>query len=144
MSNLDIAIMMACKAHAGQLDKAGEPYILHPLRVMMQFRDDAARTVGVLHDVVEDTSISLDDLRRAGFSEDIVSAIDCLSKKSGESYEEFISRVASNGLSRKVKIADLRDNLDVSRLPSVSEGDLARVEKYHDALFTLLTIENVD
>lgn len=139
MSDIDRAITLAAEAHFGQVDKAGQPYILHPLRLMLKFQYTEEMVVAVLHDVVEDSNISLDDLISHGFSEPIVEAIDCLSRREGESYEEFIKRISINILARKIKIEDLKDNMDLTRLDSVSDKDLDRIVKYHRALRVLLT-----
>jgi hypothetical protein len=127
--NLEKAIAIAVEAHAGQADKAGQPYILHPLRVMMRCGSDDAKTVAVLHDVVEDTGMTLDALRQAGFSDAIVEAVDGMTKRQDESYEDFVRRAGSNPLSREVKIADISDNLNVARLPELNDEDLMRVKK---------------
>lgn len=137
MSNLEKAISLASQAHFGQSDKAGQPYILHPLRVMMRLAADDERIVAVLHDVVEDSNITLDDLLKLGFSEEIVSALDCLTKREGEPYSEFLDRVSTNALARAVKIEDIRDNLDPARLALLPELNVSRVEKYHSALRSL-------
>ncbi|MBF6649046.1 GTP pyrophosphokinase [Methylobacter sp. BlB1] len=134
MSNLDTAISISSRAHAGQIDKAGQPYILHPLRVMFKFQSEHERIVAVLHDVIEDSEISLDDLKKLGFSTTIIEAIDCLTKRGGETYEEFISRVSLNDLAKKIKIEDIKDNMDLTRIDSVNDIDLARIKKYHQAL----------
>lgn len=135
--NLQTAILVACEAHKDQIDKASDPYILHPLRIMFQFDDEQLKIIAVLHDVVEDSQITLDDLRSRGFSYDIVDALDCLTKRSSESYEQFINRVSTNKLAIKVKIADLKDNLKLERLPTLYESDLKRIKKYHKALKVL-------
>jgi len=142
MSDLDKAVAIATKAHAGQLDKAGQPYILHPLRLMFKFQHEIERVIAVLHDVVEDSDVSLDDLKKFGFTPPVIETIDCLSRRIDESYEDFIFRVSSNSLARKIKIEDLKDNLDLTRINSISEKDLARVEKYHKALKLLLGERN--
>ncbi|SDH10980.1 GTP pyrophosphokinase [Pseudomonas abietaniphila] len=134
MNIIDAAIALACRVHAGQVDKSGKPYILHPLRLMLKFDDQDAQVVSVLHDVVEDSDTTLEDLRALGISEDAIEAIDCLSKRPSEQYNDFISRIIPNELARKVKIADIEDNLDLTRLPTLSEKDLLRVAKYHQAL----------
>lgn len=134
MSALDKAIAISSRVHTGQVDKAGQPYILHPLRVMLKFQNEHERIVAVLHDVIEDSEISLDDLKRLGFSTAIIEAIDCLTKRSGETYEEFISRVSLNDLARKIKIEDIKDNMDLTRIGSINDIDLARIKKYHRAL----------
>ena len=144
MADLDKAIGLASKAHAGQRDKAGQPYILHPLRLMLRFQEEIERIVAVLHDVVEDSEVTLDDLRELGFSEQVIGAIDCLSRRVGESYDEFLLRVASNELARKIKIEDLKDNLDLTRVAALSDKDLARVAKYHKALIALLNTTGAD
>lgn len=137
MTFLDQAIAIATKAHAGQVDKAGQPYILHPLRLMLRFKYEAEMIVAVMHDVIEDSSFTLDELKSFGFSDDILTAIECLTKRNGESYESFVSRVLQNDLARKVKIEDIKDNLDLTRLDKVTNKDLIRVEKYHQALKAL-------
>jgi len=134
VSDLDQAISIATKAHAGQLDKAGQPYILHPLRLMFKFQAKDEMIVAVLHDVVEDSSFTLESLKEYGFSEVIINAIESLTKNKGETYEDFVSRVSNNDLARKIKIEDIRDNLDLTRLDKITPKDLARVEKYHLAL----------
>lgn len=139
MSNLDTAIALACRAHAGQVDKAGGAYILHPLRLMLRFDDLDAQMVAVLHDVVEDSDTALADLRALGFAEAVVNAIECLTKQAGEDYTAFIQRLAVNPLARRVKIEDIKDNLNLTRLPALSDKDLARARKYHQALAYLNT-----
>jgi len=134
MNNLEVAIALACKVHAGQVDKSGQPYILHPLRLMLKFQHEDERIVSVLHDVVEDGNVSLNEFRGLGLSESIIEAIDCLSKRPGEPYEDFIRRLSSNELARRVKIEDIRDNLDVTRLSSFEDEDFIRTVKYHKAL----------
>lgn len=139
MTNADMAapfekaIRIAVNAHAGQTDKAGAPYILHPLRIMMKMRDEPAMIVAVLHDVVEDSGCTLDTLRREGFSADIVAAIDHLTRRKAETYEDVISRVRQNRLAVTVKLADLEDNMNTDRLPQPTEQDRARLARYRDA-----------
>lgn len=137
MSNLEQAIAVATKAHAGQVDKAGQPYILHPLRLMFKFEADIEKIVAVMHDVIEDSGLTQDDLKKLGFSDEVIEAIDCLSKKNGEGYDSFILRVSKNNLARKVKIEDIKDNLDLTRLNRITDKDLQRVEKYYRALAVL-------
>ena len=134
---LDKAIQIASSAHENQMDKAGEPYILHPLRLMMQFQDENERITAVLHDVVEDSDVTIDQLSRQGFNEEIIDALERLTKKNGESYGNFIDRITSCSLARKIKIADIEDNLNITRLTKLSQTDLERIEKYHNALNTL-------
>ncbi len=131
---LERAIAIAATAHAGQVDKGGAPYILHPLKVMLRMSSLEERIVAVLHDVVEDCGISLDDLRKEGFSEEVLSAVESVTKVPGESYEDFVERAAQNPIGRVVKLADLEENSDLSRIASPSWEDLERVEKYRRAI----------
>ena len=131
---LERAIAIAAAAHAGQLDKGGAPYILHPLKVMLRMTTLEERIVAVLHDVVEDCDISLDDLRKEGFSEEVLTAIESVTKVPGESYEDFVERAAQNPIGRVVKLADLEENSDLSRIASPSWEDLERIEKYRRAI----------
>jgi len=135
-ATLEDAIALAVEAHRGQKDRAGAPYILHPLRVMYRLGWDApekARMAAVLHDVVEDTPIKLADLRARGFPEEVVAAVDLLSRRPEDSYEQFIERVLPDPIARRVKRADLEDNLEVRRLPAVTAKDAERFEKYRAA-----------
>ncbi|MGE8175046.1 HD domain-containing protein [Pseudomonas fluorescens] len=131
---LERAIAIAAAAHEGQVDKGGSPYILHPLKVMLRVDTLEERIVAVLHDVVEDCGISLDDLRQEGFSETVLAAIESVTKLSGESYELFVERAAQNPIGRVVKLADLEENSDLSRIAQPSWEDLERIEKYRRAI----------
>lgn len=131
--SLEDALALAAKAHKGQRDKAGQPYILHPVRLMLSVPDEPARIVALLHDVVEDTTTTMDDLRAAGYAEDLLAALDCVTRRDTETYEEFIDRLAPNELARRVKLADLADNMDLSRLPAITEKDLVRLQRYKAA-----------
>jgi (p)ppGpp synthase/HD superfamily hydrolase len=133
MATLERAIAIAARMHAGQLDKAGSPYILHPIRMMMRMTTAVEMMAAVLHDVVEDTSTTLEDLRREGFSEELVEAVDCLSRRTGETYEAFVARVAANPTAVRVKLADLADNMDLTRLGEVRQKDLDRLLRYHES-----------
>ena len=124
---------MAVEAHAGQTDKAGEPYILHPLRLMLRFDTSEEMIAAVLHDVIEDTELTLEDLRAAGFSDDVLDAISCLTRNPDESYEAFAQRAKANPIARRVKIADIEDNINVLRLAELSDRSLDRVRRYHGA-----------
>jgi (p)ppGpp synthase/HD superfamily hydrolase len=130
MPTLEDAIALATEAHRGQRGKAGQPYFLHVLRVMFRLDSDMERVVGVLHDVVEDTGRSFDDLRRLGYSEEVLAALECVTKRESESYEQFVERAGSNPVARRVKLADLEDNMDLRRLPAVGEKDLERLGRY--------------
>ena len=134
---LERAIAIAAAAHEGQVDKGGAPYILHPLRVMLRVNTLEERIVAVLHDVVEDCGISFDDLRNEGFSETVLMAIASVTKVPGESYEAFVERAAQNPIGRVVKLADLEENSDLSRIAQPSWEDLERVEKYRRAIGVL-------
>ena len=137
MGKLEEAITIAVEAHKGQRDKFGAPYILHPLRVMARVKTEEEMTVAILHDVVEDTKWTFDRLREAGFSETVVEAIGCVTKRAGESYDSLIERARANPLARQVKIADLEDNMDVRRIPVVTAKDAERLAKYRRAWQTL-------
>ena len=134
---LEDAIVLAAAAHRGQFDKAGMPYILHPLRVMQRVEAYEERIAAVLHDTVEDGGVEL-RLIRHRFGERIADAVDALSRRIGESYSEFIARCAGDPIARVVKLADLYDNLDRTRIPFPSPADEARWEKYTRAKAVLL------
>jgi (p)ppGpp synthase/HD superfamily hydrolase len=134
---LEDAIALAAHSHRGQVDKGGQPYILHVLRVMLRQEDETTRIVGVLHDVLEDTPVTLADLQSAGYAENVCAAVDCLTRRTGETYEEMIERVAANPLARQVKLADLADNLDPKRqvpADSAAEKRHARYAAARDRL----------
>ena len=131
--NLEKAIQIAVDAHAGQTDKAGAPYILHPIRVMLGLRRQKEQIVAVLHDVVEDSRWTLSDLLAEGFNDDVVSAIDALTKRGGEAYNDYLGRVAKNDLAVRVKLEDLRDNSNLHRLVEPTQRDYDRLRRYRDA-----------
>ena len=138
---LEKAIEIAVEAHRGQIDKAGKEYILHPMRVMLRGRNDTEMIVGILHDVVEDTPITIDMLRLEGFSEDILAALECITKRRGESYGTFIDRVLTNPLATQVKLYDMEDNMNRDRIPYPTPKDEARFrkyEKYHKVILQQL------
>lgn len=130
---LSDAIAMAVEAHRGQVDKAGAPYILHPLRLMLQQRDMPRRIAAMLHDVVEDGGVTLETIT-AKFGAEIAAAVDALTHRDGEPYDLFVTRCATDPIARDVKRADIEDNLDLSRLPEITEKDHARAEKYRKVL----------
>ncbi|MFZ5675374.1 MAG: HD domain-containing protein [Pseudomonadota bacterium] len=139
MSTLERAIAIAAEAHAGQVDKAGEPYILHPLRVMMRLETVEDRIVGVLHDVVEDNlTWPLAALRAEGFSDAILQAIDAVTRREDEDYETFVRRAGGNEIGRRVKLADLADNLELARIKTPGPKDHERMERYRKARDILL------
>jgi (p)ppGpp synthase/HD superfamily hydrolase len=141
MSSIEAAITLACKAHQGQIDKGGSPYILHPLRLMLRMSRAAELMAAVMHDVVEDGDVSLQDLRSLSFPESVVSAVDCLTRRKGEDYEGFLKRLAVNPLARRVKMEDLKDNMNLTRLSDVTDKDLKRQEKHKKALQILAELE---
>ncbi len=130
---LEKAIGIAVAAHRGQRDRAGAPYILHPLRVMGRLGSTEEKIVGILHDVVEDTDWTLEALAREGFPPLILEALDCVTKREGEQYPDFVARSAKNPLATKVKLVDLEDNMDLRRNRDVEEKDLPRFRKYVQA-----------
>ncbi len=138
---LEKAIKIAVEAHARQKDKTGRPYILHPLRVMLRGQTDDEKIVGILHDVVEDTPWTLAGLETEGFPKPLLRALDCLTKRENEGYEDFVKRLAPNRLARRVKIADLEDNMDARRLAGFTSKDSKRFAKYIRAWRTLKALE---
>jgi len=124
------AIAIAAAGHHWQKRKDGSPYILHPLRVACALKTEAEQVVAVLHDIVEDSHWTIADLRREGFPEEILQALDCMTEREGESYDDFLTRAASNPISRRVKLADLEDNMNVRDLPQVTQKDAQRLTKY--------------
>ena len=140
MSDLDRAIVIAVEAHAGQFDRAGEPYILHPLRVMMSVSTTEERIVAVLHDVVEDCpEWDLSRLQEEGFSDSVIAGIDSVTKRRGEPYMVFIDRARWDPIGRVVKRADLNDNIDQRRLGKLPKAEADRLHaKYFKALVELL------
>ena len=151
--NLEKAIKIAVEAHAGQVDKGGNPYILHPLRVMLSLNSEEERIVGVLHDVVEDCDgWTWERLKEQGCSDEIIEALQSVSKTPSEEaeyrslnkekkmvhYLEFIERSKANKIGRKVKAADVKDNLDISRIDDITVRDINRLNRYKEALKILL------
>ena len=131
MSTLERAIEIATEAHRGQFDKAGNDYIGHSLRVMAMGKTTDEKIVGVLHDVVEDTDWTFERLAAEGFSEEVLDALLCVTKLSeDEPYDKFIARVKTNPLAGVVKLNDLSDNMDIRRLPYISDKDVKRLKKY--------------
>ena len=137
--NLERAIEIAVSAHKGVFDKGGNPYILHPLRVMMLLTTKDEKIVGVLHDVVEDSEDwDFDKLKAEGFSDTVLDSLRSVTKFSeDEDYDAFIQRGLDNSIGRAVKIADIRDNLDVTRIGELKDKDLKRLNKYKRSLKTL-------
>jgi (p)ppGpp synthase/HD superfamily hydrolase len=134
MDLVEKAIALAVEAHAGEVDKQGKPYILHPLHLMMQMETAEEMITAVLHDVVEDTALTLEDLRQQGFPEAVLEALALLTHDTAStSYEEYVAAIKPNPLACKVKLADLAHNMDVRRLPEMGMKDYGRLEKYRRA-----------
>lgn len=121
---------IAAKHHAGDTDKAGKPYLLHPLRLMFAVNTEFEMMAAVLHDVVEDTPVTLADLKDEGFHADVIRAVDALTKKRGESRLEAAARAAQDPIARVVKIADVTDNMDISRIADPVDKDFERLKEY--------------
>ena len=133
-SQSEKAYKIAKKAHLGQVDKAGEDYIKHPEKVASFVKTDEEKAVAYLHDVIEDTELTLKDLSEYGFSKEVIEAVDIITKKRGEDYQSYLNSVKKNKLARAVKLADLRHNSDLTRLAKVTEKDIKRKEKYQKAI----------
>lgn len=132
---IERALERALEAHRGQLDRAGAPYILHPLHLMFQcLGDPEAMVVALLHDTVEDSPLTLDDLRADGFPPAVIDAVDALTRREGESYEAFVVRAGTHPIARRVKRADIEHNMDLRRLDVLGPADLERLQRYHYAL----------
>lgn len=141
MSTLERAIEIATEAHRGQHDKAGNDYIEHPLRVMAAGKTLNEQIVGVLHDVVEDSDWTFEQLAAEGFSVEIIEALRCVTKLSeDEPYDKFIARIKCNPLAVAVKINDLSDNMDIRRLPYLSDKDIKRLKRYLKAYKQLMGV----
>ena len=135
------AIKLAFKAHEGQLDRAGLPYILHPLHVAEQMKDEDTCVIALLHDVIEDTDVTLEDRREYGFTEVQVAGVESMTREDDEDYFEYIRDVKKNPLAVKVKLEDLKHNSDVSRMIEVTDRDRQRLDKYKKAMEILLSEE---
>lgn len=132
MSDFDTALQIATNAHVRQLDKGGLPYILHPLHVASFFEDEL-KIIAILHDVVEDSDVTMADLEGYGFSDRVLRGVYCLTKRHGEGYEEYINRVAKNPDAISVKLRDLEHNMDILRLMVLDERCWPRLMRYHSA-----------
>ena len=141
---LELAIKVATEAHACQVDKGGKPYINHPQAVAASLTNTEYKIVAYLHDVCEDTSITFDDLKDMGFTYRIVNSIRLLTKTDELTYEEYLRRLRMDSCARAVKMADLKHNMDITRIPNPSEKDYARIEKYKKSLAFLESSTYVD
>jgi len=141
MTLLEKAIQIATQAHAGQIDRVGQPYIMHPLRVMHNGGNEIEKICGVLHDVIEDTPWTFEMLTAEGFPNEIIEVLKCVTKISDdENYDEFVERTKQNKTAIKVKLNDLTDNLDLRRLKQITEADIPRINKYLKAYHYLNTL----
>lgn len=138
MFTLERAIEIAAAAHAGQVDKAGEPYILHPIRVMLRLANEQERMAAVLHDVVEDTQVTLDQLAAENCPAAVLVAVDALTKRPGETRMQAAERAAANAIALAVKLADNTENMDLSRIANPTEKDFARIKEYEQVRAFLL------
>ena len=132
------AFFIACKAHKGQKDKAGKMYIFHPLTVAKYTKGRKGKIVALLHDVVEDSSITIDDLKKYGFTDEITHAVDAITKRAGEAYYDYLQRVKSDEIARAVKISDLMHNSNLARLKAITEKDVERTIRYQNSIKFLL------
>ena len=128
------AVKLCFEAHKNQVDKSGLPYVFHPFHLAEQMTDELTTVTALLHDVVEDTSYTLADLRKMGFPETVLDALAMLTHDDGSAYLEYVARLKTNPIARAVKLADLRHNSDLTRLDHVDEKALVRVEKYRKAI----------
>ena len=136
------AMKIAYKAHQGKKDRGGIPYIFHPIHIAEQMKDEESIIVALLHDVVEDTSITMDQLRAEGFGDRIIEALTYLTHDKEMDYLSYINLVSKNDLARKVKLADLRHNSDLTRLSKITDKDIDRVKKYSIAIKMLVSSYN--
>ena len=134
MSTLQKAIEIAVKAHSDQKRKNGDPYILHPIRVLLKMETEEEKIIAILHDVVEDTVITEKDLIAAGFSDKVICMLQVLTHAKEESYDKYIDRILYYPTARKVKMADLQDNMNLDELPEITDYDIRRTQKYIKAL----------
>lgn len=142
MSSIERAIEIAAKAHSGDIDKGGSPYVFHPLRLMFAVKTPFEKQAAVLHDVVEDTPVTFDDLRKEGFHPDVIKALDALTKRPGESRIEAAKRAVVNPIARNVKLADVTDNMDLSRISAPTDKDFERLKEYVKVKKLLLEYQN--
>ena len=126
----DLALQIAIRAHKGQKDKSGRDYIMHPIRVAERCTSPKAKIVALLHDTIEDTDVTTDYLREQGFPEEIIEGVLSVTKREGETYEDFVRRAAQNPIGKEGKKADLEDNMDVRRLKEITDKDVERMRKY--------------
>jgi len=139
MNLLEKCIKFALDVHAGQTDRYGRPYILHPLHLMSQMDTEVEMMAAVLHDVIEDSDTTLDDLRRLGLPQEVIEAVSLLTHGEADSYDDYVHKLKPDAVARKIKLADLAHNMDIRRMDSVTEQDAARLDKYRRAWEILTT-----
>ena len=132
MSTIEKAIEIATHAHAGFKEKAGAPYIFHPLRLMLAVNTPVEQIVAVLHDTIEDTYVTRKLLEFEGFTDEVIDAVEALTKREGESRLDAAARAVANPIARIVKLADVTDNMDLSRIPNLTEKDFTRLKEYKE------------
>ena len=142
MATLERAIEIAAKAHAGQVDKAGQPYILHPIQVMLRITGTETRIAAILHDVIEDSEFTIEDLRKEGFSNVVLLAVAALTKRENESRIDAALRASENEIARIVKLADNAENMDLSRIANPTDKDYARLKEYEKVREILIGSSN--
>lgn len=129
-----VALKLCFAAHKNQIDKSDMPYVFHPFHLAEQMQDEETTIVALLHDVIEDTDYSIEDLRKMGFSERVLAAIALMTHAPEVSYMDYVAKIKTNPIAKAVKLADLRHNSDLSRLNEVTPQDEARAEKYKKAI----------
>ena len=135
--NTKKALKLCFDAHKDQVDKSGMPYVFHPFHLAEQMKDEQSTIVALLHDIIEDTEYTLDDLKTMGFNEDILEAISLMTHKDGVPYMDYVAKIKTNPIAKTVKLADLRHNSDMTRLEVITQKDQERVEKYSAAILLL-------
>lgn len=140
--NTKKALELAFEKHKNQKDKSGIPYIYHPFYIATKMNNENEIVVALLHDVIEDTNTTINDLKNIGFNNDILDAVDCMTHYDGQDYHEYIKKLSKNPIALKVKIEDLKHNLDITRLTTITKEDEIRVKRYKSCLKYLLEVQN--
>lgn len=144
MNYLEKAINLSVEKHKGQTDKGGMPYILHPLYVMNKMDTETEKIVAVLHDIIEDTDLTFDDLKNIGFSNEVLNSLECLTRRNEEDYFSYIDRIKLNPIAVKVKLADLEHNMDLRRIKDLTDEDIMRSIKKYKKAWDELKIHNIN
>ena len=139
MNLLSTALIFATQRHSEQKDKAGKPYILHPIRVMLNFEDEKEQITALLHDVMEDQGATIEELEALSIPKDVIDALVIMSHDKSIPYDDYITKILTNELACKIKEADLKDNMNLNRLPVIREEDLERLQKYQRSLHRILS-----